>query len=110
MRLPKSEGPYAAAWRHYRRCVTRDVVMWIAVFPVTILAFGLVPNTPVIAMIAAAGWMVLIAIAAVAIRDFPCPRCHYVLNSYREQWWSRRCEICGLQKGAVDDSTASGEH
>jgi hypothetical protein len=112
--VPGNDGPYAPAWRRYRRQSRAFWLVFVLYIPaIAALNRALVSaqrdNPTAIALAAFAG---LVAFAAIGYRkwNFRCPRCGELFfhrfddRAWRMDWqhrpWARRCLHCGLPKWA----------
>lgn len=100
-------GPYAAAWRGYRR---RD--RWVRVtllgFPLGGVLLGMLLNRLFNAELlpwSVLGWAGLVVVTTHRARALPCPRCGASFYSSRLSYnmLARRCMHCGLPKWAPSD-------
>ena len=97
-------GPYAEAWKTYRRYRRAFWLVWICYVPVIGLIAAVSQwlfHSFVPAMVAASGWMLLFLVVGVRYQTFRCPRCG---EPFSGKWWynmsfmARKCVRCGLPK------------
>ncbi len=100
-RRPRTEAPYAAAWREYRWRVTCAYLL-LALWIVALVTLAVRFRT----------WILLVMfpapLKALCLKGFRCPRCSQRFGVSEELgWWHagrvRSCLHCGLERGAPAD-------
>ena len=107
----EGEGPYAAAWRSYRRTSWAFWSLFVFYLPGLAFvsnAFGLTRDGGGTITVAALLWLLLFAVIGYRKSNFSCPRCGELFfhkfddRRWRRDWkhnpFARRCMHCGLPK------------
>lgn len=113
--MPQEDGPYRAAWRHYRLWSWAFWIVFVGYLPA--LAFvarvlGWAGEGNAIFLVAFV-WMIGFALVGYQKGNFRCPRCGELFfrkfddRPWRGAWqhnpFARRCMHCGLPKWAAVD-------
>jgi hypothetical protein len=110
------EGPYAAAWRRYRRWRWTFWLLFVLYLPAPAIlsrAMGCTRGSGTPIVVAAFAWMIAFGIVGYQTGNFRCPRCGELFfrkfddRIWRRTWvqkpFARRCLHCGLPKWAGRD-------
>jgi len=104
-----SEGPYAAAWKDFKRRQRINWILWIGYLPVGGLAIwiGSLVGSDIPAFIIVIPWFCAIPVAWIYLLSFRCPRCSRLFFFRFGAAWQNpirlRCVHCGLPSGTPND-------